>query len=240
MADKRIAKFISDSGYCSRRDAEKLILSSRVMVNGNLINTPAINISESSEVFIDGKPITKKDKPRIWLYHKMTGFITTHKDPQNRPTVFDNLPKNLPRVISVGRLDLNSEGLLLLTNSGNIARHLELPSNRFLRIYKVRAHGMFDISNIATTAKRGVTIDEESYSIDDIKLIKSGKNSWFEVHLREGKNREIRKIFEHFGLKVSRLIRISYGPFALADLKPGKVKEVEEKEVIKIMGELIK
>lgn len=221
---KRLAKAISDSGYCSRREAEKLIISSRVIVDNQLITTPAFNVSSSATITIDGELLREQDKPRIWLYHKMPGFVTTHKDPQNRPTVFDNLPKYLPRVISVGRLDLNSEGLLLLTNSGDLARKLELPSNKFLRIYKVRVYGKLD-DNMIANAKKGIMIDGMLYSVAEIKLIKSGTNSWLLVHLTEGKNREIRKIFEYFGLKVTRLIRISYGPFHLDDLKAGDVKE---------------
>lgn len=221
---KRLAKAISDAGYCSRRDAEKLILSSRVMVDDQIVDHPAFNVDSSAIITIDNNPLPKQEKPRIWLYHKMVGFVTTHKDPENRPTVFDNLPKNLPRVISIGRLDLNSEGLLLLTNSGDLARKLELPSNKFLRIYKVRTYGTLD-ENMISIAKKGIMIDGILYAAKEIKLTKAGINSWFEVQLTEGKNREIRKIFEYFGLNVTRLIRISYGPFHLGDLKPGEVKE---------------
>lgn len=223
-SEKRLAKAISDAGYCSRREAEKLILESRVMVDNQLITTPAFNVSPAASIKVDGELLPKQDRPRIWLYHKMTGLVTTHKDPQNRPTVFDNLPEYLPRVISIGRLDLNSEGLLLLTNSGDLARKLELPSNKFSRIYKVRAYGTLN-DEMISKAKRGIMIDGLLYSAEDIKLTKSGTNSWFEVALTEGKNREIRKIFEYFGVSVTRLIRISYGPFHLGDLKPGAVKE---------------
>ncbi|MBP7189886.1 MAG: rRNA pseudouridine synthase [Rickettsiaceae bacterium] len=221
----RLAKVISNSGYCSRRDAEKLILERRVAVDGKIVETPALNISEENIVTIDGKQISETSKPRLWLYYKPVGLVTTHKDPENRPTVFTNLPKNLPRVISVGRLDLNSEGLLLLTNSGDLARKLELPSNNFLRIYKVRTFGKVDMEAISK-AKDGVNIEGIFYKPKEINLLKSGStNNWFEVHLTEGKNREIRKIFTHFGLKVNRLIRISYGPFSLGKLNPGDVIE---------------
>lgn len=223
----RLAKVISNSGYCSRRDAEKLIIEGRVTVDGKIVMTPAFNVGDENKITVDGKEIQEVVKPRLWLYYKPVGLVTTHKDPQDRPTVFQNLPKNLPRVISVGRLDLNSEGLLLLTNSGDLARKLELPSNNFLRIYKVRAFGKVDMHAISKT-KSGINIDGINYRPKDIILLKSeAKNSWFEVHLTEGKNREIRKIFEYFGLKVNRLIRTSYGPFSLGKLKSGEVLETK-------------
>lgn len=220
---KRLAKAISDSGYCSRREAEKLITAGRVAVDGELITTPAFNVT-TNRITIDDKPISAQDSPRLWLYHKPAGLVTTHSDPQGRPTVFQSLPKNLPRVISVGRLDLNSEGLLLLTNSGELARELELPSNKLERVYKVRAHGRVDIKALQSTT-RGIKIDGEYYKPSSIELIKAGANSWFEVKLREGKNREIRKIFSYFGLEVNRLIRLSYGKWKLGDLKVGEVRE---------------
>lgn len=226
MNQKRLAKAISDAGFCSRRDAEKIILESRVSVDGNIINTPAFNVSDANKITIDGKLLSAKEPQRIWLYYKPAGLVTTHKDPQNRPTVFENLPAHLPRVISVGRLDLNSEGLLLLTNSGDLARKFELPSNKFIRTYKVRVNGYVDMKALAQ-AEKGITIEGERYKIESIKLTKAGNNSWLEIKLAEGKNREIRKIFAHFGLKVSRLIRISYGPYKLADLKPGEVIETK-------------
>lgn len=221
---KRLAKAISDSGYCSRREAEKLIVAGRVSVDGELIITPAFNVT-TNLIAIDGKPISVQDLPRLWLYHKPAGLVTTHSDPQGRPTVFQNLPKNLPRVISVGRLDLNSEGLLLLTNSGELAREMELPSSKLERVYKVRAHGRVDIKALQSTV-RGIKIDGEYYKPSSIELIKGSANSWFEVRLCEGKNREIRKIFSYFGLEVNRLIRLSYGKWKLGDLKVGEVKEV--------------
>ncbi len=224
MTPKRLAKAMSDAGYCSRRDAEKIILESRVAVDGTIINTPAFNVTEKNKITIDGKALSDQEKPRIWLYHKPVGLVTTHKDPQNRPTVFEHLPKHLPRVISVGRLDLNSEGLLLLTNSGDLARSLELPSNKFLRIYKARVNGYVDMKSLSLVTK-GITIEGERFKVEAIKLTKAGNNSWLEVHLAEGKNREIRKIFAHFGLSVSRLIRISYGPYSLGEIKPGEVIE---------------
>jgi 23S rRNA pseudouridine2605 synthase len=221
---RRLAKAISDSGYCSRRDAEKIILSGRVSVDGVLIQTPAFNVLGNA-ITIDGLPILQAQQPRLWLYHKPVGLVTTHKDPQNRPTVFQNLPSQMPRVISVGRLDLNSEGLLLLTNSGDLARKLEMPDNHYQRVYKVRAFGDFDIAALQKITQ-GITIKEQYYKPSSIRLLTLAKNSWFEVILCEGKNREIRKIFEHFGLSVNRLIRTSYGKWKLGDLKPGEVMEV--------------
>ena len=224
-ASKRLAKAISDSGYCSRRDAEKLITDGRVTVDGEIINTPAFNVTDGSSIAVDGTPIASKVTPKLWLYHKPVGLMTTHKDPQNRPTVFEHLPRALPRVISVGRLDINSEGLLLLTNSGELARKLELPSNKYDRVYKVRAFGNCDIKKLQT-ATAGIKIKDEFFKPTSIILVKPGKNSWLEVTLQEGKNREIRKIFEHFDMQVNRLIRVQYGPWKLGQLNPGEVMEV--------------
>ncbi len=226
MNHKRLAKAMSDAGYCSRREAEKLILSGSVAVDGITIDTPAFNVTEENSITINGVTLASQDQPRLWLYHKPAGLVTTHHDPQDRPTVFQNLPKNLPRVISVGRLDLNSEGLLLLTNSGELARTLELPTSGLVRIYKVRAHGKINIKALENTT-RGIKIDGEYYKPTSIKLISAnGSNNWFEVKLTEGKNREIRKIFSHFGLEVNRLIRLSYGKWSLGNLKVSEVREV--------------
>lgn len=222
---KRLAKAISDSGYCSRRSAEKMIHAGKVCVDHVLVQTPAFNVTDTSHITIDGSAIASKQQPRLWRYYKPVGLITTHSDPQNRPTVFQSLPKDLPRVISVGRLDFNSEGLLLLTNSGDLARQLEMPSNKYIRVYKVRAFGNFDIKQLASVTQ-GITIDGEYYKPESIRLITHAKNSWFETILSEGKNREIRKIFAHFGLVVNRLIRVSYGPWKLGNLKPGEVEEI--------------
>lgn len=227
MTSQRLAKVIRDAGYASRRDAEKIILEGRVKVDGVIINTPALNVDRSNIVTIDGAVIrNEQQSTRLWLYYKPVGLVTTHRDPQNRPTVFENLPRKLPRVISVGRLDINSEGLLLLTNSGSLAREFELPSNKYLRIYKVRAFGYFDLEKIESVT-RGVFIDKEYYKPEYIKLLnQGGKNSWFEVGLTEGKNREIRNIFAFLGMSINRLIRISYGEWKLGNMKPGDVVEV--------------
>ncbi len=221
---ERIAKFIAASGVCSRREAERLITSLKVKVDGKVISSPALNVSSSNIIEVDGQVISKHEEKRLWLYYKPVGLVTTHKDPENRPTVFQQLT-DLPRVISVGRLDLNSEGLLLLTNSGEIANKMESPKNKFERVYLVRVYG--DITGLNSIPKV-ITVDGINYHPKSIKLTKRGRtNSWFEVILTEGKNREIRRIFEHFGLQVNKLIRIKYGPYSLGDLKPGQYIEVK-------------
>ena len=224
----RIAKFIAHSGICSRRQAEKLIAGGAVSVDGKIIDTPAINVNFENEIKVDGKKINRIEVPRLWVYYKPIGLITTHNDPQGRQTVFENLADRLPRVISVGRLDINSEGLLLLTNSGTVARFFECPQNRIERIYKVRVFGngqTIDLRN------KEIIIEGVCYNPKSIKLIrKTQANSWYEVVLTEGKNREIRKIFEYFGFEVSRLIRISFGEYKLENLKPGEFKEVRLNE----------
>ena len=226
---ERLAKRIAAAGVCSRREAEVLIEAGRVKVNGKKITTPAFNVSEKDAVVVDGKLLQAKDVARLWLYHKPAGLVTTHKDPEGRPTVFAALPKNLPRVISVGRLDLNSEGLLLLTNDGALARKLELPSTGWIRRYRVRVYGNITPVMLAQM-KKGVTVEGVQYgSVEAVVDSQKGGNSWLTVSLREGKNREIRKIFEHFDCQVSRLLRLSYGPFALGSLAKGEVKEVTGK-----------
>lgn len=221
---ERIAKFIASSGVCSRREAERLITALKVKVDGEIISSPALNVSSDNLIEVNGQIIKKVEKRRLWLYYKPVGLITTHSDPENRPTVFEQLPE-LPRVISVGRLDLNSEGLLLLTNSGEIANKMESPKNKFERVYLVRAYG--DITRIKSIPKI-IIIEGIRYSPKSVKLKdQSGVNSWFEVILTGGKNREIRRIFEHFGLQVNRLIRTSYGPYSLGNLKPGQYKEIK-------------
>lgn len=228
-----ITKRISDSGLCSRRDAKALIFAEKVKVNDALITNPAIKVAGEDSISVDGKVLSFSDaRPRLWLYHKPTGLITTHKDTKNRQTVFANLPKNMPRVVSVGRLDLDSEGLLLLTNKGDLARYFELPQNQMPRKYKVRVFGDVDMKRLQGL-ERGCIIDGIRYSKIEIKFLSSIKaNSWLEVLLYEGKNREIRKVLQHFGLQVSRLIRIQYGPYFLDDLPPGKTKEVEVAEEV--------
>ncbi|WP_341786733.1 pseudouridine synthase [Rickettsia endosymbiont of Cantharis rufa] len=224
---QRLAKVISNAGVCSRRDAEKLIIEGQVRVNGITILSPAINVEISNQIEVSGVLINQSQKPRLWIYYKPVGLITTHKDPLSRKTVFEDL-SGLPRVISIGRLDLNSEGLLLLTNSGDLAREFELPSSRLKRVYHVRAYGNPDI--LLKSDYKNLEIDGIFYNPGSIKLLKRNKtNAWFEVILFEGKNREIRKIFGYFGLKVNKLIRVQYGSFTISNLKPGAYKEISNK-----------
>ncbi len=233
---ERIAKRMAGAGLCSRREAETWIAEGRVKVNGKKVLTPALNVSEKDAVVVDGKLLQAREETRLWLYHKPSGLVTTHKDPEGRRTVFETLPKNLPRVISIGRLDLNSEGLLLLTNDGTLARKLELPSTGWIRRYRVRAYGGITPSML-TEMQKGVTVDGINYgSIEAVLDSQKGDNSWLTVSLREGKNREIRKIFEHFGCTVSRLLRLSYGPFQLGSLTKGEVKEVTGKVLKSFVG----
>ena len=223
---ERIAKKIADAGLCSRREAERWILAGRVQVNGNILSTPACVVGSDDVILVDGNPLKTKQKSRIWIYNKPAGLVTTYRDPQGRPTVFESLPKSLGRVMSVGRLDLNSEGLLILTNDGSLARYMELPSTGLKRTYRVRVHGAVTKEMLARLSK-GVKIDGIAYAPCTIQIEKhSGTNTWLIMILKEGKNREIRRMMKFFGLEVSRLIRISYGPYELGDLPKGKVKEV--------------
>lgn len=222
---ERIAKVIAKSGFCSRRDAEKIIMEGRVKVNGEKINSPALNVSDEI-ITIDDKPLKNVEATRLFIYYKPVGLVTTHRDERGRDTVFENLPEGLPRVVSIGRLDLNSEGLLLLTNSGELAREFELPSSGFRRVYRVRVFGHVNIAELKKL-KKGITIDGVSYAPIDIEFEKLSTNSWLKITLREGKNREIRKVLKHFGLEVNRLIRIEYGEYKLGNLKPGEVVEVD-------------
>lgn len=224
---ERIAKRIAAAGICSRRDAERLISAGRVSVNGKTLETPACLVGDDDIIKVDGKTISCKPVTRVWLYHKPTGLITTARDPQGRPTVFESLPADMPRVISVGRLDLNSEGLLLLTNDGEWARKMELPSSHLKRTYRVRVHGKIPVDLVEQLGK-GHTVAGVRYAPCQVKIEKgTGSNSWLEMTLEEGKNREIRKLMASFGIQVARLIRISYGPYELGDLEKGKVKEVK-------------
>ncbi|MBQ7632907.1 MAG: rRNA pseudouridine synthase [Alphaproteobacteria bacterium] len=234
---ERIAKFIARSGVCSRRQAEELIKQKRVTVDGKLIESPAFNVEGNEKILLDGEKLPAIEQTRLWLYHKPVGLLTTHKDTDNRPTVFDNLPPDMPRVISVGRLDLNSEGLLLLTNSGELSRKLELPANGWSRRYKVRIHGKVDIKKM-TELEKGAVIDGVQYGKVKIELeSQNGSNSWVLITLSEGKNREVRKLMKSIGLEVARLIRLSYGPFQLGSLKKGEVKEVPQKVLKEQLGD---
>ena len=225
-AGQRIAKVIARAGVCSRRDAEAWIAAGRISVNGNVLSSPAFNVSEADDVRVDGKRLGAPERTRLFLFHKPRGLVTTARDPEGRNTVFAVLPPDLPRVVAIGRLDINTEGLLLLTNDGGLARVLELPSTGWLRRYRVRVHGSIDQAALDRLAG-GVTIDGVDYLGVEAKLDREqGANAWLTLGLREGKNREIKKILEHLGLAVNRLIRISFGPFELGDLPEGEVMEV--------------
>jgi 23S rRNA pseudouridine2605 synthase len=223
---ERIAKVIARAGICSRRDAEKLILEGRVKLNGELVTSPALNVTAEQLVTVDDKPVAEPEQARMWRYHKPAGLVTTHKDPQGRPTVFAGLPKSLGRVVSVGRLDFNSEGILLLTNDGDIARRMEIPSAGWTRVYRVRLFGKVTQADLDRLAG-GITIDGVKYGpiVADLERSK-GVYSWASVSLKEGKNREVKRVMERLGLKVARLIRVSYGPFQLGHLQPGQVEEI--------------
>ena len=222
----RIAKVIARAGIASRREAEKLIEAGRVSVNGAVITRAALNVTDKDRVTVDGKPLDAPEPPRLWLYHKPTGLVTTTRDPEGRPTIFDELPPDLPRVMTVGRLDLTSEGLLLLTNDGGVKRKLELPSTGWLRRYRVRMKGSPQDTDF-DPLRAGITIDGEDFQPMTVTLDRQqGSNAWATVAIREGKNREIRRAMQAIGLTVNRLIRTSYGPFQLGQLKPGEVQEV--------------
>jgi 23S rRNA pseudouridine2605 synthase len=225
----RIAKVIARAGIASRRDAEKIIEAGRVSVNGTPISSPALNVLPSDRIVVDGKELHPPEPARLWLYHKPLGLVTTTRDEQGRTTIFDELPPELPRVMSVGRLDLNSEGLLLLTNDGGLKRKLELPSTGWLRKYRVRVNGRPEEKTFEPLRK-GIVIEGEKFQPMQISLDRQqGANAWLTVGLREGKNREIRRAMEAVGLSVNRLLRVSYGPFQLGNLKSGEVEEVRRK-----------
>jgi 23S rRNA pseudouridine2605 synthase len=225
----RIAKFLARAGIASRRDAEKLVADGKVFVNNQRIDHPASFVGPADLVVVNGVPVDAPGKQKLWRYHKPDGLVTTHKDPQGRPTVFEKMPPGMPRVVSVGRLDLNSEGLLLLTNDGGLARQLELPSNGWIRRYRVRVHGEVDERILAGLSK-GLTVDGTKYGPIEAGLdSRKGANAWLTVSLREGKNREIRRVMSHLNLGVTRLIRIAYGPFQLGNLARGAVDEVPQK-----------
>ncbi len=233
---ERIAKRIARAGVCSRREAERLIADGRVAVDGETLTSPAISVTEDARITVDGKPIAKAERTRLWRFHKPRGVLTTHRDPEGRPTVFDRLPKALGRLISVGRLDFNSEGLLLLTNDGELARRLELPSGGWVRRYRVRAFGKIDPERLGALAA-GISIDGVNYGPIRCQIERQrGDNTWLALSLQEGKNREIRRVMEHLGLTINRLIRIGFGPFALAKLAPGAIDEVPAKALADMLG----
>lgn len=232
----RIAKVLARAGVASRREAEKLIEAGRVTVNGKQILSPALNVTGKDRITVDGKPLAEAEETRMWLYHKPTGLVTTARDEQGRQTIFDALPEDMPRVMSIGRLDLNSEGLLLLTNDGEVKRRLELPSTGWLRKYRVRVKGSPKDETLAPL-RDGIVIEGEKFQPMTVTLDRQqGANAWLTVGLREGKNREIRRAMEAVGLTVNRLIRVSYGPFQLGQLKPGEVQELRRKIIRDQLG----
>jgi 23S rRNA pseudouridine2605 synthase len=235
-APERIAKVIARAGLCSRRDAERWIAEGRVAVDGAVLTSPAVTVTAANLVVVDGKPLPEPERPRLWRYHKPTGLVTTHRDEHERPTVFGALPADLPRLISIGRLDLNSEGLLLLTNDGALARRLELPATGWVRRYRVRVNGVVEPARLTALA-RGLTIDGVAYGPIKAQLDRQqGANAWLTMSLQEGKNREVRRVLEHLGHPVSRLIRIAYGPFQLGNLARGAIEEVQQKVLREQLG----
>ncbi|HXM30544.1 MAG TPA: pseudouridine synthase, partial [Xanthobacteraceae bacterium] len=236
---ERIAKVVSRAGLASRRDAEEWIVQGRVTVNGRVINSPALDVTANDVITVDGNPLPPRERTRLFMFHKPRGLMTTHADPEGRPTVFDNLPEGLPRLISIGRLDFNTEGLLLLTNDGGLARALELPDTGWLRRYRVRAHGEVTQAQL-DELKKGVEVDGVKYGAIDATLERdSGANVWLVFAIREGKNREVRNVLAHLGLEVNRLIRVSYGPFQLGELAEGEVEEVKTRVLREQLGEKI-
>lgn len=225
---ERIAKVMARAGVCSRRDAERLIAEGRVQVNGQVLDSPAFLASASDDIRVDGKTIPRPEKTRLFLYHKPAGLVTTARDEQGRNTVFDDLPAGMPRVVSVGRLDLNTEGLLLLTNDGGLSRYLELPATGWVRSYRVRAYGRPSDEDLKALAD-GISYEGIHYGPIDVVVDRGrGDNTWMTMKLTEGKNREIRNVTRAIGLQVNRLIRVSYGPFELGDLDVGEVAEIKQ------------
>lgn len=238
-AGERIAKALARAGLASRRDAEEMVTQGRVTVNGRVINSPALDITKNDVVLVDGKPLPERERTRLFLYHKPRGLMTTHDDPEGRPTVFDNLPEGLPRLISVGRLDFNTEGLLLLTNDGGLARTLELPDTGWLRRYRVRAHG--DVTQAQLDQlKEGIEVEGVKYGPIEATLERDqGANVWLVFAIREGKNREVRNVCAHLGLEVNRLIRVSYGPFQLGEVPEGQVEEIRARVLREQLGDKV-
>ncbi len=224
---ERVAKALARAGIASRREAERLIEAGRVALNGKTLTGPAVKVMPGDTLTFDGQPIGPRPPTQLWLYHKPTGLLTTHADPEGRATVFEQLPKDLGRVISVGRLDLNSEGLLLLTNDGALARVLELPATGWTRRYRVRAYGNADDRELAKLAD-GAVVDGVVYGPIEVTVDRrTGANVWLTVGIKEGKNREVRKVLAHVGLTVNRLMRVAYGPFQLGSLKRGEATEIK-------------
>src|SRR5438270_3270610 len=234
---ERIAKVIARAGLASRREAEAWIAAGRIAVNGEKIASPALNVTSADKIVVDGKPLPGAERTRLFLHHKPRGLVTTTSDPQGRPTIFGALPKDLPRLIGVGRLDLNTEGLLLLTNDGGLARALELPATGWLRRYRVRAHGKVTQAEL-DALRAGVTVDDINYGPIEATLDREQpSNVWITFAMREGKNREVRNVLRHLGLHVARLIRVSFGPFQLGELADGEIAEVPTRVLRDQLGE---
>jgi len=232
----RIAKVLARAGVASRREAERMIEAGRVAVNGRILISPAFNVTPEDRITVDTQPIAEAEETRLWLYHKPTGLVSTNSDEQGRDTIFDHMPAELPRVLTVGRLDLNSEGLLLLTNDGALKRKLELPSTGWLRKYRVRVKGAPNEKSLEPLRK-GIVIDRERFQPMIVTIDRQqGANAWLTIGIREGKNREIRRAMDYVGLTVNRLIRVSYGPFQLGELKTGQVEEIRRKIVRDQLG----
>jgi 23S rRNA pseudouridine2605 synthase len=235
--DERLAKVMARAGIASRRDAEVIIAEGRVTLNGEVQLSPAINVGPEDVITVDGEPLPEKERTRLWLYHKPRGLVTTARDPEGRPTVFDHLPEDLPRVVTIGRLDINTEGLLLLTNDGGLAKVIAHPETGWLRRYKVRAYGETDQAAL-DALRRGISIDGMDYGPVEAVLDRvQGDNIWLTLGLREGKNREVKRILEYLGLRVNRLIRLSFGPFQLGDLEMGLVEEVRTRVLKDQLGD---
>lgn len=225
----RIAKYLARAGVASRRDIERMIAAGRITLNGKLLDTPAVKVTESDRITVDGKPIGAPDRARVWRYYKPNGLVTSARDEKGRRTIFDDLPENLPRVMTIGRLDLNSEGLLLLTNDGELKRRLELPSTGWVRRYRVRVNGR-PTDELLEPLREGITVDGEHFQPMTVDIDRQqGANAWLTVGIREGKNREIRRAMNSIELNVNRLIRVSYGPFQLMTMDPGEVEEIRSK-----------
>lgn len=233
---ERIAKRLARCGLCSRREAERWVRDGRVEVDGKVLVTPAVSVTLENKIVVDGRPLPEEPPAECWRYHKPRGVLTTSKDPMGRSTIFDKLPETLPRVITVGRLDFNTEGLLLLTNDGDLARYLELPSTGWTRRYRVRVHGKIDQPALDSIAK-GIRIGGINYLPLRAKLDRvKGDNAWLTLYLSEGKNREVRYLMEYLGLKVTRLIRTAYGPFVLGELARGHVEKIDGSTLMRRLG----